>query len=157
MYKIGELEFSYVVPAVGREYKRKKVCIDMNFIAHKEEENKIIASYIYGWMGKKGKNDLGGLTWRQKDIDRRYDRSFVSKVNRTLPRTSIIMVVKDGSVTVSQYQIEPRQQPTSYLITVVHAMSEWDDIEGDAQRRGEEVALDQSATILQLNSVQPLP
>ena len=44
------------------------VCMDMNFIAHKEKVDKIIASYIYGWIGQKGRDDLVGLIWKEVDV-----------------------------------------------------------------------------------------
>ena len=48
------------------------------------------------------------------------------------------------------------KQPTSYLITAVHMVSEQTGYEGNAQRRGSKVALDKSATILQSMNVQSL-
>ena len=44
------------------------MCIDMNFTAHKEKDNKKMASYIYVLRGKKGIDDLEGLMWREKKI-----------------------------------------------------------------------------------------
>ena len=53
MPKIGKTELKWYALGLAREYDRWVVCIDMSFIAHKEEDDKIIASYVYGWIGKK--------------------------------------------------------------------------------------------------------
>ena len=42
--------------------------IDMNFTAHKEKKDKIMASYIYGWIGQKDRDDLPGLIWKEGDV-----------------------------------------------------------------------------------------
>ena len=47
MPKIGEPEFNWDAPSLAREHDRWMVCIDMNFIVHKEKDDKIMASYIY--------------------------------------------------------------------------------------------------------------
>ena len=47
MPKIGEPEFNWDAPSLAREYDRWMVCIDMNFIVHKEKDDRIMASYIY--------------------------------------------------------------------------------------------------------------
>ena len=43
------------------------VCIDMNFNAHKEKDDKIMASYIYRWTGQKGRDALVGLICKNSD------------------------------------------------------------------------------------------
>ena len=43
------------------------VCIDMNFTAHKDKDDKIMTSYIYGWIGQKGRDDLPGLIWKEAE------------------------------------------------------------------------------------------
>ena len=40
-----------------------EVCRDLNFNIHKEENDKIVASYIQSWIGQKGTDDLAGLIW----------------------------------------------------------------------------------------------
>ena len=40
----------------------------MNFTAHKEKDDKIMASYIYGWIGQKGRDDLAGLIWKEGEV-----------------------------------------------------------------------------------------
>ena len=40
----------------------------MNFIVHKEKDDKIMASYIYGWIGKKSRDDLAGLIWKEGEV-----------------------------------------------------------------------------------------
>ena len=37
-----------------------------NFSIHKEEDNNKMTSYTYGWTGKKGRDDLKGLIYREK-------------------------------------------------------------------------------------------
>ena len=44
------------------------VCIEINFIAHKEKDDKIMACYIYGWIGQKGRDDLAGLIWKEGEV-----------------------------------------------------------------------------------------
>ena len=41
------------------------MCIDKNFIAHKEKNDKIMASNIYGQMGQKGRDGFAGLIWKE--------------------------------------------------------------------------------------------
>ena len=38
----------------------------MSFIAHKVKDNKKMATYIYDWRGKKGRDDLEGIILREK-------------------------------------------------------------------------------------------
>ena len=64
MPKIGEPEFNWDAPWLARECDRWVVCIDMNLIAHKEKDDEIMASYIYGWIGKKDTDDFAGLIWK---------------------------------------------------------------------------------------------
>ena len=40
----------------------------MNFIAHKDTDDKIMTSYIYGWIGKRSKDHLAGLIWREAEV-----------------------------------------------------------------------------------------
>ena len=61
MPKIGEPEFNWDVPCLAREYDRWMVYIDMSFIAHKENFDQKMASYLYGWIGQKVRDDLAGL------------------------------------------------------------------------------------------------
>ena len=61
MPQIGIPEVNYL----AREYKQLMVCIEINVIAHKEKDEKIMASYIYHWIGQKGRDDLAGLMWRE--------------------------------------------------------------------------------------------
>ena len=68
MPKIGEPEFNWDAPCLAREYDRWMVYIEMNFFAHKEKDDKIMASYIYGWIGQKGRDDLGGLIWKEGEV-----------------------------------------------------------------------------------------
>ena len=68
MPKIGEPDFNWDAPCLAREYDRWMVCIEMNFIAHKEKDGKIMASYIYGWIGQKGRDDLAGLIWKEGEV-----------------------------------------------------------------------------------------
>ena len=65
MPKISKPEFNCDVPCLAREYDRWMVYIDINFIAHKEKDDKIMVSNIYGWMGQKGRDDLAGLIWNE--------------------------------------------------------------------------------------------
>ena len=68
MPKIGEPEFNWDAPCLAREYDRWMVCIEMNFIAHKEKDDKILASYVYGWIGQKGRDDLAGLILKEDKV-----------------------------------------------------------------------------------------
>ena len=68
MPKIGEPDFNWDAPCLAREYDRWMVCIEMNFFAHKEKDDKIMASYIYGWIGQKGRDDLAGLIWKEGEV-----------------------------------------------------------------------------------------
>ena len=68
MPKIGESEFNLDAPCLAREYDRWMVCIDMNFIAYKEKDDKKMASYIYGWIEQKGRDDLAGLIWKEVEV-----------------------------------------------------------------------------------------
>ena len=68
MPKIGEPEFNWDAPCLAREYGRWMVCIEMNFIAHKEKDDKILASYVYGWIGQKGRDDLAGLILKEDKV-----------------------------------------------------------------------------------------
>ena len=65
---IGEPELNWYAPCLAREYDRWMVCIEMNFIAHKEKDDKIMASYIYGWIDQKGRDNLAGLIWKEGDV-----------------------------------------------------------------------------------------
>ena len=51
---------------MAREQERWKMFIDMNVITHKGEYNKERVSYMCSWIGKKGRDDLEGQTWREK-------------------------------------------------------------------------------------------
>ena len=65
MPKICEPEFNWDAPCLAREYDSWSVYKDMNFIAHKEKDDMIMASYIYGWIGQKGMDDPAGLIWKE--------------------------------------------------------------------------------------------
>ena len=38
---------------------------DMNFIFHKEKDDKVMVSYMYGWIGQKDGDDLASLMWEE--------------------------------------------------------------------------------------------
>ena len=58
MPKKDKHEFNWDAPCLTREYDRWMVCIEMNFIAHKEKDIRKMASYICDWIGKEGRNNL---------------------------------------------------------------------------------------------------
>ena len=68
MPKIGEPEFNLDALLLAREYDRWMKCIDMNFNAHKEKDDKIMASYTYAWIGQKGRDDLAYLIWKEGEV-----------------------------------------------------------------------------------------
>ena len=68
MAEIGGPEFDWDAPCLAREYDRWMVGIYMSFSAHKEKDDKIMASYIYRWTWQKGRDDPAGLIWKEDDI-----------------------------------------------------------------------------------------
>ena len=44
------------------------VCIDMNFIACIEKDDKRMATYIYCWIGEKGRDNFEALLLREDAI-----------------------------------------------------------------------------------------
>ena len=79
MPTIGEPEFNWDAPCWAREYDRWMVCIDMNFIVHKEKDDKIIASYVYSCIEQKGRDDLAGLIWKEGKV-LTSDKTLIKKL-----------------------------------------------------------------------------
>ena len=52
----------------------------MNFNAHNEKNNKIMASYICGWMGEKSKGDMEGLINREKKAWTRAETGHMCQI-----------------------------------------------------------------------------
>ena len=65
---IHGLQLNWDAPCLATEKDRWMACIDMTFIAHKEKDDKIMASYVYGWIGQKGREDLTGLIWKEDEV-----------------------------------------------------------------------------------------
>ena len=55
MPKIGEPDFSGDAPCLARKYERWMDCMHINFIAYKKKNDKTMASYLYDWIGQKGR------------------------------------------------------------------------------------------------------
>ena len=92
------------------------------------EDNRKLASYIYDCMGKKGRNDLERLTWRERYGSEVRQVKLCQKWDYHLPVTSIITIVIHSSITsLLVFQCcnsSSTQQPTSKLKTAVHMICE---------------------------------
>ena len=93
MPEISEYGFNRGAPCLAKDYERWKMYTDMNFIAHKEKDDKMMATYIYGWIGQKGRGDLLGLIWREaKRLRFVQDLRHVTcvKSGEALPVTAVV-------------------------------------------------------------------
>ena len=62
----------------------------MNFTVHKEKGEKIMANYISGCIGEKGKDDLTGLIWKEYEVLTRGKTCHLCQSVQNLPSNCYI-------------------------------------------------------------------